>query len=121
MKNKKIKTVLSLHAELMHTAGCAHAYDCGKFKTGCYDCHRVKGYISKYFRDDAKHCFELMKNAYEGFENLMVVGVSKWVTNRAKQSSIFDSAKFLKTYMQLMNSENLFQLYSQNISYVSDF
>ena len=34
---------------------------------------------------------------------------------------IFDSAKFLKTYMQLMNSENLFQLYSQNISYVSDF
>lgn len=94
LKNNKIKTVLSLHAELMHTAGCAHAYDCEKFKTGCYDCHQIKGYISKYFRDDAKYCFELMKNAYKGFENLMVVGVSEWVTNRAKQSSIFDSVKF---------------------------
>ncbi len=94
LKNNNIKTVLSLHAELMHTAGCAHAYDCEKFKTGCYDCSQIKGHISKYFRDDAKHCFELMKNTCNGFQNLMVVGVSEWVTNRAKQSAIFKGARF---------------------------
>ena len=94
LKSKKINTVLSLHAELMHTAGCAHAYDCEKWKTECYDCPQIKGDISKYFRDDAKHCFELMKNAYSNFNNLVVVGVSEWVTERAKQSAIFDSVKF---------------------------
>ena len=94
LKAKKIRTVLSLHAELMHTAGCAHAYDCEKWKTECYDCPQIKGHISKYFRDDAKHCFKLMKNAYSNFDNLMVVGVSQWVTNRAKQSALFDKAEF---------------------------
>ena len=94
LKSKKINTVLTLHAELMHTAGCAHAYNCEKWKTQCYDCPRIQGYVSKYFRDDAKHCYTLMKNACEGFENLTIVGVSEWVTNRAKQSAIFESAKF---------------------------
>ena len=49
LKKNKIKTVISLHAELMHTAGCDHAYDCEKWKTQCCDCPRIKGYISKYF------------------------------------------------------------------------
>ena len=94
LKLNKINTVLSLHAELMHTAGCAHAYDCEKWKTQCCDCSQIKGHISKYFRDDAKHCFDLMKNACKDFENLTIVGVSEWVTNRAKQSAIYDSAEF---------------------------
>ena len=94
LKNSKIKTVLSLHAEIMHTAGCDHAHDCEKWKTQCCDCPRIKGYISKYFRDDAKHCYELMRSACKDFQNLTVVGVSEWITKRASQSPIFASAKF---------------------------
>lgn len=94
LKKNKIKTILSLHAELMHTAGCTHAYDCEKWMSQCHDCPHIKGHISKYFRDDAKHCYELMRNACKDFENLTVIGVSKWITNRAIKSPIFESAKF---------------------------
>ena len=38
LKQKKIPTVLTLHAEIMHTAGCEHAYDCMKWVEGCYSC-----------------------------------------------------------------------------------
>lgn len=90
LKKQKIKTVLTLHAEIMHTAGCEHAMECEKWRTGCYSCYKIKGLISRYFRDDAKACYKKMRNAFEGFENLVVVGVSEWLTNRAKQSAIFD-------------------------------
>ncbi len=94
LKKKNIKTVLSLHAEIMHTAGCQHALDCQKWQTACYKCEYVKGHISKHFRDDAKRCFTLMKTACQGFRNLTVVGVSKWITDRAKQAPIFEGARF---------------------------
>jgi len=94
LKKNKIKTVLSLHAEIMHTAGCQHAMTCEKWKTQCYGCGEVKGHISKYFHDDAKHCFRLMQDACSGFEDLTVVGVSRWITERAKQSPIFRGARF---------------------------
>ncbi len=94
LKKHKIKTVLSLHAEIMHTAGCQHAVTCEKWKTGCSDCSRIKGHVSRFFRDDAKHCYKLMKKACNDFENLTVVGVSEWITERAKQSPIFETARF---------------------------
>ena len=94
LKKKQIRTILSLHAEIMHTAGCQHAMECEKWKTVCKNCAQIKGKISKYFRDDAKHCFRLMKNACAGFENLVVVGVSNWITERAKAAPIFSFAKF---------------------------
>ena len=92
-KNKK-ETVLTLHAELMHTAGCEHSFECDKWKTGCYDCSKIKGKISQYFRDDAKYCFNRMKRAFNGFEKLTVVGVSEWLTDRARQSPIFSDCCF---------------------------
>lgn len=94
LKNSGIKTVLTLHAEIMHTAGCEHAMDCEKWKTGCYDCPKIRGHISRFFRDDAKRCFKKMKKAFEGFDNLTVVGVSEWLTDRAKQSPIFKDCHF---------------------------
>lgn len=94
LKRNKIKTVLTLHAEIMHTAGCVHAMDCEKWKTECYSCSQIKGIVSRYFRDDAKHCYRLMKKAFENFENLTVVGVSDWITGRAERSPIFKDADF---------------------------
>lgn len=94
LKKNNIPTVLSLHAEIMHTAGCDHAMDCEKWKTQCRDCRRIHGIVSKFFRDDAEHCYNLMKNACEGFTQLTVVGVSQWITDRARQSPIFRDAQF---------------------------
>lgn len=89
LKKSKIPTVLTLHAEIMHTAGCEHAYDCTKWVNGCYDCDRIKGKLTHYFRDDAKYAYRKMQKAFDDFRNLTVVSVSDWLSNRAKQSSIF--------------------------------
>ncbi len=97
LKKNRIKTVLTLHAEIMHTAGCEHAMECEKWKTLCYSCPKIKGLISHYFRDDAKACYRKMQNAFKGFDNLTVVGVSSWLTDRAKQSPIFDKGTVFKT------------------------
>lgn len=97
LKKQKIKTVLTLHAEIMHTAGCDYALECEKWKTGCYDCHRIKGIVSRYFRDDAKVCYKKMQDAFKDFENLTLLGVSEWVTKRAMQSAIFDKGAVFKT------------------------
>ena len=89
LKRTNIKTVLTLHAEIMQTAGCEHAMDCCKWKTECHDCSLIRGFFSKYFRDDAQHCFNLMKMAFYNYNNLCVVGVSEWLTSLAKESRIF--------------------------------
>lgn len=89
LKTSGIRTILTLHAEIMHTAGCEHAMQCDKWMTGCHKCIKIKGAVSHLFRDDAKKCSELMKFAFSGFHNLTVVGASEWITERAKQSYIF--------------------------------
>ncbi|MDD6479313.1 MAG: glycosyltransferase [Oscillospiraceae bacterium] len=97
LKTNKIHTILTLHAEIMHTAGCEHAMECEKWKTGCHSCNKIGGKISKFFRDDASYCYEKMKKSFENFDNLTVVGVSKWLTDRAKQSAVFSKNTVFKT------------------------
>lgn len=97
LKQEQIPTVLTLHAEIMHTAGCEHAYECMKWVEGCHDCNRIRGKFTHFFRDDAKYAYKKMQRAFEGFKNLTVVSVSSWLMNRAKQSAIFANcgAKFV--------------------------
>ena len=93
LKENNIPTVLTLHAEIMHTAGCEHAYECTKWIKGCYKCDVVKGKITCHLRDDAEYSYKKMQEAFDGFTNLTVVGVSDWLTNRAKRSAIFKNAQ----------------------------
>lgn len=93
LKTSKIRTVLTLHAEIMHTAGCEHAMSCNKWITGCFKCHKIRGAVTHLFRDDAQKCSNLMASAFSGFENLVVVGASEWITERAKRSYIFSRTK----------------------------
>lgn len=89
LKDRGIKTILTLHAEIMHTAGCDHAYECEKWKEQCRDCPRIRGKLTHFFRDDAQVSFRRMQRAFSGFQDLTVVGVSEWLTERAKKSGIF--------------------------------
>lgn len=97
LKHNEISTILTLHAEIMHTAGCEHAYECMKWVDCCYDCDRVKGSLTCLFRDDAKFAYRTMQRAFDDFKSLTIVGVSNWLTNRANQSAIFrhSNAKFI--------------------------
>lgn len=98
LKKMGIKTVLTLHAEIMHTAGCEHAVDCRKWLYGCTACPKVEGKISKYFRDDARFCYERMKRSLGGFNRLVCVGVSDWLTKRAERSPLLDGIRIKTIY-----------------------
>lgn len=89
LKTNKIKMVLTLHAEFMHTANCGHAFDCEKWKTGCGNCPRLKAETKSLFLDGTARSFEKMKKAFDGFnDNLIITSVSPWLMERAKQSPI---------------------------------
>ena len=89
LKERKIKTVLTLHAEFMHTANCGHALDCEKWKTGCGSCPRLRQETLSWGIDNTALSFRKMKAAFEGFrDDLQVVSVSPWLMERAKSSPI---------------------------------
>lgn len=89
LKQKKIKTVLTLHAEFMHTANCGHALDCEKWKTGCGNCPRLRQETLSWGIDNTALSYKKMKAAFDGFrDNLKVVSVSPWLMERAKSSPI---------------------------------
>ena len=91
LKEKKIKTVLTLHAEFMHTANCGHALDCEKWKTGCGNCPRLRQETLSWGIDNTALSFHKMKAAFDGFvDTLQVVSVSPWLMERAKQSPILE-------------------------------
>ena len=88
LNKSRIKTVLTLHAEFMHTANCGHAYECEKWKTGCGKCPRLKKATKSIFIDNTHLSWKRMKKAFEDFENLTVVSVSGWLRKRAELSPI---------------------------------
>lgn len=100
LKESGIKTVLTLHAEFMHTASCGHAFDCEKWKTGCGRCPRVKEETKTFLLDGTARSYRKMKKAFDGFnENLTITSVSPWLMSRALQSPILAD----KTHCVVMN------------------
>ena len=89
LKKHRIKTVLTLHAEFMHTANCGHALDCERWRTGCGHCPRLKQETKTLFLDGTARSWTKMKRAFDGFErDCIVTSVSPWLMERAKQSPI---------------------------------
>lgn len=109
LKKSKIKTVLTLHAEFMHTGNCGYALDCEKWKTGCGKCSRVKQETGTLFFDRTHHSWLKMKKAFDGFDSLNVVSVSPWLMERAKQSPILAD----KVHCVVFNGVNtdIFKIY----------
>lgn len=110
LKKSSIKTVLTLHAEFMHTANCGYALDCEKWKTGCGKCPRLKKETNSLFIDGTHSSWVKMKKAFDGFnENLIVASVSPWLMERAKQSPILADKKHTVVYNGL--DTDVFKLY----------
>ncbi len=93
LKQHRIKTVLTLHAEFMYTGGCPHAYDCPKFRTGCGHCPDKKGATRSWFFDRTATAYRRMQKAFAGFDELTVVPVSSWVAERSLSSPILQHAR----------------------------
>lgn len=90
LKKNNIKTVLTLHAEFMFTANCGYSFDCEGWKTGCGKCPKFKAETKSLLFDGTARSFKKMQKAFAGFkkENLIIVSVSPWLMERAKQSPI---------------------------------
>ena len=86
----RMKTILTLHAEIFHTAGCSHACDCNKWIEGCHDCEYYKDRVYSWFFDRSKSSYKYMYDAVNAFsfDNLIVTAVSPWLAERAQQSAI---------------------------------
>lgn len=90
LKEHKIPTVITNHAEFMYTGGCTHVVDCKKWLTGCGNCKKIcKEHPISYFFDRTAKEWKLMQQAYIGFEKLYICNVSDWVRNHARKSPFF--------------------------------
>lgn len=100
LKKNKIKTVLTLHAEFMHTGNCGYAFECEKYKTGCVGCEEYKNITKSILFNNTDASFKRMKKAFDGFdENLIVTSVSPWLMDRAENSLILKN----KNHITVMN------------------
>ncbi len=90
-----IPTVLTLHAEFMHTGNCGYSLECEKWKTGCGKCPRLKQETKSIIFDRTHQSWIKMLNAFEGFEKIVAVSVSPWLMERAMNSPILSKIKHL--------------------------
>lgn len=99
LKEHRIPTVLTLHAEFMYTANCGCAFDCTGWQRGCGNCPRLRQATESLFFDRTAESFERMRKAFDGFgDRLRVVGVSEWLCGRAAQAPIFRDIKIQRIY-----------------------
>lgn len=104
LKKKRIKTVVSLHAEFMYTANCGHAFECDQWKHGCKNCPDKKKAVKSWFFDNTEKSWNMMKNAFEGFESCVICPVSPWTESRARESKILENKEF-ETVLNGIDSE----------------
>ena len=89
LKERRIPTVLTLHAEFMYTANCSHSVDCDRWRTGCGDCPRLRQATRSIAPDHTRRAFRRFQRAFAGFgDRLTVVSVSPWLRDRAASSPI---------------------------------
>ena len=98
LKNNHVKTVLTQHAEFLYTANCGYAYECEKWKTGCGNCTCCKKATNSWFFDGTHKSWKKMKQAFNGFDELIVTSVSPWLMDRAKQSPILSDKRHEVVY-----------------------
>lgn len=103
LKKHQIKTVLTLHAEFMYTGGCAYSIDCDQWRSekGCgqLECPRYHSDMKAWFFDRSRTMWKRMKNAFEGFdEGLVITSVSPWLVERASNSPILCGKKHCVIY-----------------------
>ena len=109
LKKNRVKTVLTLHAEFLHTGSCGHAYECEKWKSGCGGCPQLWAATKSYYFDRTHTAWKRMKDAFCGFDNLEIIAVSKWLEDRAKQSPIMSQYPFA-TILNGLDTDDVFRI-----------
>jgi glycosyltransferase involved in cell wall biosynthesis len=109
LKDRKIRTVLTLHAEFMYTAGCSYSYDCEQWKTGCCENGRPCPQFNRtrppsWIFNRCATEWRMMRNAFRGFDRLVICAVSDWLRDRAIESPFMSDKKVI-TVMNGLDTE----------------
>ena len=96
---KKIKTVITLHDCWFFTGKCFHyqVANCDKWKESCGDCPKIKDDVPSWFFDPTSEVISDKRKYFNKIDSLTVVGVSKWISEEAKQG-IFKDNKIVTIY-----------------------
>lgn len=88
---KKIATVVTLHDCFFFTGKCCHytRTGCYLWETVCNHCPRLHKDNPSWFLDRVNKMQRDKEQLFSKIDKLAVIGVSKWVINEAKRSSIF--------------------------------
>ncbi len=89
LKDLNIPMFWSLHDMWAFTGGCHYTGSCVKYKTNCHSCPVLD---SKASPDISSRIQKRKRKAYGNNKNLTVIGLSKWITKAAGDSSIFSDS-----------------------------
>ena len=91
---KKIKKPLiwSLHDNWAFAGGCHIKWECEKYKLSCGNCPRLR---SSKENDLSRWIWKRKKKTFEKIDNLTIIGLSKWVMNASKESSLLKDKKHI--------------------------
>ncbi len=101
LSRNRIATVVVLHDCWFYTGKCCHYTVCGcdKWKNRCGSCPMLKKYNRSWFFDRTAKMQADKQKLFSLIPQLGVIGVSDWITNEAKQSTIFkNSSHFRRIY-----------------------
>jgi len=82
----KAPIVWSLHDMWAFTGGCHYDEECGRYADGCGKC-KVLG--SEDENDLSRTVFQRKQKTFSQIPNMTIVGLSRWLAGRAKNSSLF--------------------------------
>ena len=95
IKNKGIPTVITLHDCWLFTGHCSYFTfnGCDKWRKVCEKCPQKKGYPKSLLFDNSTENFLVKKSLFEGFDNLVLVPVSDWLSGLLANSFLKDKRK----------------------------
>ena len=84
--------VWSLHDNWAFTGGCHIKWDCEKYKNECGACPRLG---SNKIKDLSKWVWDRKYKTFNKINNLTIIGLSKWVTECSKNSTLLKDKKHI--------------------------
>ncbi|MFA5986227.1 MAG: glycosyltransferase family 4 protein [Parcubacteria group bacterium] len=84
--------VWSLHDMWAFTGGCHYDDECGLYHAQCGNCKVLR---SKKEKDLSRKIFKRKSDVFSQMKNLTIVGLSKWLTECSKQSSLLKNHRHI--------------------------
>ena len=103
--------IWSLHDNWAFTGGCHIKWECEKYKVRCGACPRLG---SSKDNDLSRKVWKRKKKTFDKIKNLTIIGLSKWVMNTSKESSLLKE----KNHINLPNpiDTNIFKPFNKEES-----